>query len=660
MEALTSRKSPRPTRATQGLFSPSFLLNQITQRQNCLGRRGYFFTLDGLFAAVVLLGALLLFTSYGEIQPPVIQLNFAASDVLSALDDVHFLDLNSTGRATIGNSTVEQNQSVLGVIGDLWSRSELGYATNLTQFMLEGKVPDSYGIGLWMDNDQIYARTSPAPNTRASARTIISGLTKTQPSKGFISRANAESVTTRKTKIYSFSAQGAGWDGSTANPSRAYVTKWVNISGSVDNATLAISLHLNPSDTNWNVITINNGTTAACNFTRSEISNSGEGYYDIEDVKACLHQGINKFRLDLRNSVYNAHIHPGMLLRVDYSETTSVPTYNTNVRERIYFDNLTSVAGASASTGTWQLVPFHIPPEAQNVSVYMQIAARGITNYGGSNWFYSWDGWRRQRDNDYILFFNDDDPLATSSAPPTNPQYNYSPSTLAPHIVNGTNVVTVYFNNYEDYVWGSSTQTIYSEPYADPNQSSFIEVNYTIPAASLPYGQIELTGIEQSTGAEYYRKTVNFTFPSGATMSSVYGHIAQRFSYLVTVEADDYSPPTTDVFESPSSRGVPTDIYISTATLSENPAINFVEFTDSNNNEIIPNTSVEYKFFLPSFVGFGEIFNSTEEATADAQARLTALLGGYVDLNSINFETNNITDVPTLWGPAIVEVRVWR
>jgi hypothetical protein len=305
-------------------------------------------------------------------------------------------------------------------------------------------------------------------------------------------------------------------------------------------------------------------------------------------------------------------------------------------------------------------VPFHIPNTATNVSAYLKIAAKGVYDYTGSSTFYSWSGFRRRRDYDYILFVNQNTPFASADHPSANPTYTYGQSQLGPRLVNGTNVAVVYFNNYGDESWGNSNITIYSDPINDPNGSSFVEINYTI-TSELPYGTVEIAKINEAGGAEDYTKTVNFSFPQNSQMSDVYGHIAQRYSYLVKVEADDYNPPTTIVFDSPASRAVPTDVYIPTTTLSGSPtAMNFARFTDRNNNDILPNTSVEYRFYLPAFVGYGDVFPTLAQASSDAQARLEAILQDYIDAGLITVTTSNLTNVPTLWGPTIAEVRVWR
>jgi hypothetical protein len=624
-------------------------------------KRGFFFTLDAIIAATIILGGIILCSSFGQLQSPVLHLNYMSNDLIGVLGDLQFYELGPEAYNIIANATepVETNQSVLGVISELWATDELFIASNLAEFVIEGMLSPEYGIGIWMDNEQVYARTSPAPTTSASARKIISGISKSAPIKGVIARANALDLTRLTTRIISFSPQGSGWKGSVASPGIGVSDKYFTLDNNQTllNASLAISMHMHQGQTNWTVVDINNGS---CVVYRSEISSSGQGYYDTKDVTGCIQQGVNHIKVDMRNIDYNGHIHPGMLLLMNFSEPTTIPLYASQHNERIFFDNLTSIPGSGDDSGVWQVVPFHIPPNAMNVSAKLQIVGKGVNDYTAGGNFFSWAGLKKKKDYDYILFFNQNTPFDSDNTPITNPTYIYNSTELASSLVDGTNVAVVYFNNYGDSSWGDGNVSIYSDPVNDPDNSSYVDLNYTI-TSSLPYGHVEIRAFNESGGSEDDTKFVSFSFPQNSVMSEVYGHIAQRTSYEVKVEADTFNPPTTQVFSSPSSRAVPSDIFIPTTTLSGSPtATNFVEFTDLNNNKILPETSVEYRFHLPAFVGYGAVFPDAQSASDDAIARLEAILAPYITAGSFNVETGNMTGVPTLLGPTTAEVRIWR
>ncbi|MFH1682197.1 MAG: hypothetical protein ABIA37_00215, partial [Candidatus Woesearchaeota archaeon] len=114
-------------------------------------------------------------------------------------------------------------------------------------------------------------------------------------------------------------------------------------------------------------------------------------------------------------------------------------------------------------------------------------------------------------------------------------------------------------------------------------------------------------------------------------------------------------------FSSPSSRSVPTTVYIPNTVLDDSPMTNnYIRASDRNRNDLLPETSVEYSFYLPAAVGYGVVFSTQEEAESDALDRLNQTLGEFISAEDIVVESSEMDDVPTLWGPAAMEVRVWH
>ena len=74
---------------------------------------------------------------------------------------------------------------------------------------------------------------------------------------------------------------------------------------------------------------------------------------------------------------------------------------------------------------------------------------------------------------------------------------------------------------------------------------------------------------------------------------------------------------------------------------------------------ILPNSSVELNFLVPSQVGYGLVFSNQTDAINDAVQRLNQTISGYVESGDIETETTEIVDVPTMWDLQPLEVRVW-
>jgi len=639
--------------------------NNVSWSFFCLQKKGFFFTVDALLAASILLGGLIILSSNYISTQPTIHLNYLSQDIINCLDTLKINELNNSyvdGLIANGNIT-DTNNSILQQVGEFWAAEKFEIARMFMGNITEDILPDRYGFGMWISEDLIYQRDNPPPSSRSSARKLISGIEKKKPVKGFISKARANNFIKVGTEVISFSPEGAGWEGDFSNPGEVVIQKYFELPANINvtNSTFYVSLHMEDDGPDWQVININNGL---CTINRDQIDFFGgeEGTFDIINIAGCIHNGTNKVTLRLRNPGYNGHIHPGMLIKVDYNINESTQTYNNTFSKRYYFDNLTSNEGSTHQSGAWASLPFYIPEDAVNISVSMRIAGKNIRNYTGSGTFSSWSGWKYMRDYDYILFVNGGSPFASSANPAANPVYSYNSSQISSKLVDGTNVVSVYFNNYGDSSWGGGHPQIYSDPINYPNNSSYVEVNYSLPQAVAPYGSIKITHFKEFGGSANWLKETSFKFPQQAIeMGDVFTHIVQQYSYIVDVRADTYTPPSHLVFTSPSSRAVPTTVFIPGSVLDlSSTANNYVRVSDRNYNEILPETSVEYSFYVPSFVGYRNVFATQNEAETDALSRLNQTVGVFVSAENLVVESSEMRDVPTMWGPAVMEVRVWH
>jgi len=628
-----------------------------------LNNKGFFFTIDALLAASILLGGLIIISSHYVDNQPAAHLNYLSQDIINSLDELKINELNNSYvDELINNSNITNiNNSLLQQIGEFWAEEKYSIAEQFMDNVTRDIIPDIYGFGIWINDDLIYQRDNPPPSSRSGAKKLITGIEKKKPIDGYISKARANNFMKTGTKIVSFSPEGAGWDGDWDDPGEAVIDKYFEIPNSMNitGADFYVSLHIEDDGPDWEVININNG---ACIINRDEIYFlGGEGTFDVIDIDECLNNGENQVRLRLRNIGYNGHVHPGMLIKINYTMNESTPSYNNSYFKRYYFDNVISNEGSDEESGAWASLPFYIPEDATDVEVNMHITAQNIRDYTGWGWFYAWDGWRRARNYDYMLFINEDNPFDYDGSPSVNMVYDYDSSELDSEVVEGTNVVSVYLNNYADYEWGGGQPEIYSDPFNDADNSSYIDVSYNLPETA-PYGSIKVNQIDEFGGNADWEKEISFSFPEEATdMGNVFTHIVQQYSYIVDVEADIYTPPSNLVFTSPSSRAVPTSVYIPGDVLSLSPiANNYVRISDRNWNDILPESSVEYNFYIPSFVGYGNVFSTQQEAEDDAISRLNDTLGNFISADNIIVESSEMKDVPTMWGPAVMEVRVWH
>ncbi len=628
-------------------------------------KKAFFFTVDALLASAILLGGVLILSTFYINKQPTVHINFLSQDIINSLSTLKISEINNSyvNQLIAQGNITNLNNSILEQAGQFWAEEKLDLAQAFIGNVTQDLVPENYGFGIWISNDLIYQKDTPPPKSRASARKLVSGVEKQKPTEGIIANARAATFNKNSTKIIPFYTEGAGWQGSQEDPSEAVIDKYFEVPNvTITNATFYISVHIQSGGPDYEIINLNNGT---CIIMKDDLNFiGGDGTFDRKEITSCLQNGTNYVRLKLRNLGYNAHVHPGMLIKIDYTiNNDSSFFYDHQLSNKYYFDNIVSYEGSNNICGAWQLVPFFIPEDAVNISVKLHLQGKNILDYTGNVKFNSWDGKKKQKYYDYLLFVNGNAPFDYDSNPPANPVYDYSPSQLAAELVAGTNLIIVYFNNYGDRGWGRNFTQIYSDPLNDPENSSYLEVNYSLSSSSaVPYGSIEVTAVQEFGGEANWQKETFFSFPQGAAqMGNVFTHIVQQYSYLVDVEADTYTPPLNTVFSSPSARAVPTNIYIPKNILDLTPtANNYVRVSDLYGNDVLPYTSIEYNFYVPSSVGYGSVFSTQEEAEQDARHRLNQTLGDFISADNIIIESNGITGVPSLWGPAVMEVRVWH
>jgi len=637
-------------------------------------KKALFFTVDALIASLIMIAGLILITSSYISEQPRSLINHMSQDLLNVLAEQKVHEANNSFIQDLVNngSITDVNNSILVQLGEFWAGNQLVLANQFISNVSQGILDEIFGYSIAIDNETIFSEATPVKNSLVSSKKIISGIQKSKPVKGFVAKARATSVQKITNQIVSFSPEGSGWDGSSTSKAYGYITKWFNITPGIkiNNATLYLSFHIEDGGSDWTVVNINNGT---CNITRNSLGMTEEGYFGSRNVTACLKNGSNNFFVTLWNDDYNAHLHPGMYLAINYNTTEDVSYIASEHRERIYFDNIRSVEANNDGSGVWALMPFHVPAGATNVSATLRLNLQDVNDLKDRylvGWSYQYrDAWdfRIYVNSDTVFYqrnatsYDDiDDCLSYSAACGSN--YNWTGSfNITGAVVTGTNIVSVYVNNYGDTVGGDGVTSIYSNPVSDPANSSYLELNYSL-TPSLPYSVVEIRQLKSFGGTPNPTKNVNFSFPPEAVaISSVYTHIAEQYSYITRVYGDDAYVPANLVFESPAPRAVPTDVVIPNNFLDVSElARNYIRIAETSGNDVRQESSVDYGFYLPSSVGYGQVFATLSEANADAISRLQSVMGSFVNVSTVELDNTSMSDVPSLWGPAVIEVRVWN
>jgi len=599
-------------------------------------------------------------------------LNLEANDLIKAISEVKIIKYNNT---SILSQLYEQgvinendlNSTVLEFIGNLWFSGNKTLASNLTKEILSNLT--SRCFSLETENETIYSNCFPTNGSKVVAYHLISGYEIGKPVFGYIARAWATKIVKNTTTIIPFYPEGSGW-----KAKRLEVTKYFKLPENITifNATLYVSIHFGTTQSQAQFEQLKvNGVQKKNDVVwlylqeeraAAEITTAA---YGVVDVTNEIKPGDNSIYLVIGTPNYHSHIHPGMRLVVTYNLTQTIEAGNQSFSKRFYFDNVIG------RTGAWSMVSFYVPENAENVSAFLRLNLKNVedTEVFGMN------------TTDIQIYVNSEDPIyedgVSSSCYFVSNYYCYRnlvstkdvilDLNITPYLVNGTNVVSVYVNCYEDLHWGSGEAIIYSNPLNDSENSSWVEVHYELPKKQFEYGEIDLTKEMLFGGEASNPKIFNYSIsPAQSKIIEAFVHIAQGFSSMIKVYQGWENESESLIFSSPSARVVPENVYVYPDKIKV--GTNWLKLVDvqpsgsvSSTNYILPWSSFEYTYLVKGLVGYGEVFNSSQLAVKDAIKRLKEQMGSEgIQVENLNYDSQSVQGIQWLWGPALFKMVMWR
>ena len=614
-------------------------------------RKGFLLSIDALVAiSVLLLLAIFLsaisFTySYPELKYQ--RMYLAGKDVLMVMEKVKLQNLqylqsvqDCINAGLLGQE--ELNKTLLEIIGAFWAtgnQTHMDYARNITAEAFNQTLPDRLKFEVLIGGTSIYKRGNQVPSFLSRLSTVVSGYELGKPVSGWVARSWATKIVKNTTKVFTFHPEGAArWGGDLE------IWKYFNLNATnILNATLYVSIHYSTLHS----LTVNgNEISGSINWLHTEYDpGMATAAFGTVDVTNYLLLGNNTFYISMENDEYNTHIHPGMRLEVTY-QTEEFETAAETVKERYYFDHVVSHPnpGWTPRSGAWEMLSFYIPKNATIKNVKFHIRTLDIEDTFST---------------DCRIWFNNT--LYDSFNPPPNETVDrtYNFTSLA---TEGTNWVLAQMNYYiswGDNFIGSGDTIIYSDPFNDPENSSYVEVEYTRQENKLYYGYIDIGMSENAGGSMANPKTFSVDFENN-TLINTFLHIGQMFSSEVNIYVWPSGQSPIWLFTSPSSRVVPARFYIDPSYF-DTSILNYIRVSDTGCGDcfILPETSLEYSIWIPSMVSYGQVNETEQGAIDDAVYRLNQTLGKYAEATSIQTETSSVAGIPSLWGPARMEVRVW-
>lgn len=147
-------------------------------------RRGFFFSLDALLAAILLIGGILILMHISDQKEDTTQLSSSSEDLIVALSTVRVGELRSgwIAQMTENGSIRDANISVLEQVGVFWATGHHAEAQALAALLLNGSGPQ--GLRLTIDGQTIYEHSPAGNTTTISAARMITGVAQGEAISG--------------------------------------------------------------------------------------------------------------------------------------------------------------------------------------------------------------------------------------------------------------------------------------------------------------------------------------------------------------------------------------------------------------------------------------------------------------------------------------------
>lgn len=158
-------------------------------------KKGFFFTMDSILAAGIILTVVILASNPYVKELPIFHLNYMSRDLLRTLSTLTVEEIDNEYLNSLNPSDVDKDNTVLEQIVEFWADDDMVFANKTVSNVTALLVTDITGFGMWIEGEAIYTKDLPIRMSLVSSKKIISGVTKGD-SGGPASRRNPPTLFT--------------------------------------------------------------------------------------------------------------------------------------------------------------------------------------------------------------------------------------------------------------------------------------------------------------------------------------------------------------------------------------------------------------------------------------------------------------------------------
>jgi hypothetical protein len=599
--------------------------------------KGIAFTIDLLFGISLIILMLLFVPIRFESPYPEIsyqKLSYNAQDVINILSTLKTYDIKDspTVKSLINSGVLKErdmNKTVLDLIGSFWYSGNQTIARNIAADILSNI--STFCINLTTSGETIYSSCNTSSSMIAVSGKIASGYQVGKPVSGYIARAFATKTTKNNTLI----VKGDIISGSVKKPAGGNNGNVVNITYDMvipENSTLI--------DSYWYIqgVWTDNKIKA---YINDQFIGVATGNGKFTHLNRYLRIGYNTLRLE--GTFGSNGPEAG-----DDGTTHFVLYYYTEKPSTLPQTNIFYFGKVFSNTSIRYKKPIFVIGDINEMAVNISAIGTNATLrfvYNGDTYNIS-----TKRIINNSAFWNNTEIMNALNT------YNITYSNLS--ITYFYFIVEIDKYNIQENL--GPLRAIFN--------TSYVQVNYT-PKVNV-YGQIDIT---KDISSQYSASNPD-------RIAGFYRDIVWRFN------ASNFTPLAVDsllVWLYYSGTNPQQNISANSIVLYNHPPkpliIELARFGYTNTSgEIIygannyslnftpgyaispANSLIAFTFLVPSQVGYGNVFSTSQEAVEDARQRLINILqSAGVTVNELYVTNKSVSGIKWLWGPAIFNVVVW-
>lgn len=339
-------------------------------------KKGLFFTIDAILAVGILLGTLIVITTFYVNVQPRVNLDYIATDLINVLAELKISEIeNDYVDELINNGNITHlNYSLLDQIGEFWAEGNTELALNFTKNITEGIIPANYGYEIVIEGDSIYGRNKSVKNILSTSSKIISGVEKSKPIEGTVAQTYLLSIQKKRTESYAYFGGFVG---------QGNLTKYISDVPGDANITEMI-LELDAGDQFDFYI---NDTQCMGTFTPM----SGNLSADRWDITSCngsiLNGTINEFDIRFTDGDISDDYVGGGYIKLKYTTSEMTSSSEVTGTEKYWFPGIEGLINLYSSIN----IPGNLTAWRLNMTLYnnyttfLVIGNETVVNISGSN-----------------------------------------------------------------------------------------------------------------------------------------------------------------------------------------------------------------------------------------------------------------------------------